>query len=152
MEQLRQGIKYRRVARILDGSWPKTKLIDQHPAKIRDKLIEFARRHNAGQPIAAFYCESEIWTLLTTTHLAWCIPEEGARALPFSEVGFTDFTPQDVKRITEDNSFKARVDRLFVRDKSGSSWIFMLEPDVPFYRFWRAIKLLVETTFGAKKA
>lgn len=151
MRSLQKNIKYQRVAKLLDGPWPKTKLIDEFEPEVQGWLTQTIRKLDAGNPIAAFFEGPETWTILTTTHLAWSVPGEGARALSFDRIHGTDFHPQDVARIIKDNSFKARVNRVQLTSVEGQTWTLRLESDVPLYKFWSAIKILTQSSFGLKR-
>lgn len=150
MNAPRKDIKYRRVAKLLEGPWPKTKLVDQYEPAVRDFLLAFASEEDIGEPIAAFYGDSKTWTILTTTHLAWSRPEDGPHALSFQRIRYTDFHPADVRKISEDPSHKRRLDRIQLTSVDGQTWTVPLEPRAPYSLFWSAIKQLAETKFGLR--
>lgn len=141
-------MKRKRVANKLGKSFRFTRMIDDHSQSTREILQDFAENHHLGSPIAAYFEHPERWTMLTKTHLAWR-KDNASCALPFSDITKLAYCQEDVERIATDNSFKAKIERLELISESGTRYVIPLEAGVPFYRFWRAIRVLWVSRSGS---
>lgn len=136
-----------RVAKILGSTGTYTRVFAEHPKDVRDHLHSVATSLGVGQPLAAAFASEDSWTLLTRTHLAWRKNTDTC-SLVLSDIRSIRLPRDDMERIRQDPSKKAVVDRLEVFTSSGDLYHVPLEKGVPFYSFWRAIRLLAFSKFG----